>query len=419
MIRKILKTELQAYFDIIKDAYPGVDYEGEHGEEFKNQINYIYDNPDYAELFGYFIKNKLVGGMILYKFDMNYLFSEIKALGLGTLAIDLLYRKRGIARELITFFLERSKEESAMALLYPFNYSYYRRIGFGLGAKIHQYEVLPKSLPSVNFKSENLTYLKKEDKQLFIECYNRFYSKKHGMLKRNKQDFKCLFSSSNEKVLVYKKDNIILGYAIFSFERAHKNNILINNIVVKELVYETPIVLKELLAFFRSLSDQIYMVILNISDDNFHYLLETPENSTKNLLPFVYHESYSTGLGIMYRIIDYKKILQTILYKNYKVYTRSFKVSLRILDIFLENECKHYLINLKNEEISIESYIGTPNYDVEIEIDTANLASVAMGEVSLENLIDYGLVSISDNDYKKEVCSLLSNDIKTVCLVGF
>lgn len=132
------------------------------------------------------------------------------------------------------------------------------------------------------------------------------------MLKRNKQDFNRLISASNEKILAYKKDNKILGYAIFSFERAHKNNILLNNIIIKELVYESPNALNELLAFLRSLSDQIYMIIFNISDENFHYLLETPENSTKNLLPFLYHESYSTGLGIMYRIIDYKKILTII-----------------------------------------------------------------------------------------------------------
>lgn len=36
MIRKILKTEFQVYFDIIKDAYPGIDYEGKNGEDFKN-----------------------------------------------------------------------------------------------------------------------------------------------------------------------------------------------------------------------------------------------------------------------------------------------------------------------------------------------------------------------------------------------
>lgn len=115
--------------------------------------------------------------MIVYKFDMNYLSTEIKALGLGTLGIDLLYRKRGIARKLITFFLEKCKEEVAMALLYPFNYSYYKKLGFGLGAKIHRYEVSPKSLPSLKSKTENLTYLGKCDKQLFVECYNRYYLK--------------------------------------------------------------------------------------------------------------------------------------------------------------------------------------------------------------------------------------------------
>ena len=86
------------------------------------------------------------------------------------------------------------------------------------------------------------------------------------------------------------------------FERGE--DFIRNDIHVRELVYETPAALSELLTFLHTQADQIRTIILETQDEFFHHLLLDPRNDSASLIPSVFHESNIQGVGIMVRVVD-------------------------------------------------------------------------------------------------------------------
>ena len=129
--------------------------------------------------------------------------------------------------------------------------------------------------------------------------------------------------------LGYWADGQLQGYLLFSFEPVPNGNFLRNNIVVRTLLYENSVALRGLLAFLRTQADQIEAVVLNTQDEDFHLLLHDPRNGSHNLMPSVYHESNTQGVGIMYRVIDVPRLFALLAGHNFGGQTLTVQLNLR------------------------------------------------------------------------------------------
>src|SRR6202011_5945411 len=83
---------------------------------------------------------ELAGAMRLYDFTMNLRGRDALAGGLGSVAVSLAHKRRGVARALVAWYLDYYRERGApLAILHAFRPDFYRKLGFGYGVPLHQY----------------------------------------------------------------------------------------------------------------------------------------------------------------------------------------------------------------------------------------------------------------------------------------
>ncbi|MFX0184421.1 MAG: enhanced intracellular survival protein Eis, partial [Candidatus Hodarchaeota archaeon] len=259
LIKKLSDDDIDSFVDIYINAYPG-GITPSFSKELKKEEWIKTNNENTAvNLYGCFQDDKLVGGMILYDFEMN-LFSKhiLKSGGIGEVCVDLLYKKEHVAKDLMTFSHQFFDEKGfCMTCLYPFSPAFYRKMGYGIGQKMSQYRFEPKAVPTTS--KQNVSYLSLSDRIAVFETFKRYASSTHGMILRSKERFEPMLKSG--RTLGYWENESLQGYLFFRFKRVQGGTWLQNDIEILELVYETPEALRGLMTFLAIQQDQINKVI--------------------------------------------------------------------------------------------------------------------------------------------------------------
>lgn len=413
IIKLIPDKDFNAFVNIARNAYPAMKVnKPEEIEKAIDRFIKIQNETPNKNFYGLYRNNKMLGGMLLHDFIMNFVSKKIKAGGVGFVGVEFLHKKEKVAKELIMYYLEHYlNKEVYMAILYPFRSDFYKKMGFGFGTKISQYRVKPSLLPKGDSK-KNIYFANEDDKKQIIDCYNRFTEENHGMIEKRDTDMDMVFKNTENRLVVCKKSDKIIGYTVFKF--IESENFLNTDIHVSEFIYENKESFSELMSFFHSQDDQIRHIIFNTQDENFHHILSNPINGSSNIIPSVYHECNIQGVGIMYRVIDIKGIFKEL--KSHNFGNETCKLKLNINDSFIQNNNKSFFINFNNGMAEI---IDNNNYEVEISMDISEFSSLLMGVVSFKNLHKYGLAEISNEDYISKINRIFFMDEKPICTTAF
>jgi predicted acetyltransferase len=409
-IKRIPEEDIGAFAMITANAYPGIKI---NIEELTERLVKSYQEGSPLNLYGLYRDNKLLGGMRLHDFKMNMLSTKLLVGGVGSVAVDLLHKKEKVAKELIHYYLQHYKQLGAhMAALYPFRLDFYKQMGFGYGTKMDSYRFTPSALPKGKSKN-HIQFISKEEKPLLLDCYQRFCEQTHGMMDKTMSELNGLFNNQEHKIVGYKKGDQIFGYIVFTFKKAHEENFGKNDIVIKEIIYETTEALSELLTLLHSQADQVNRIILHTQDEYFHHLLSDPRNDTDRLIPHVYHESHTSGVGIMYRVTDIRGIFTDL--KDHNFGGQTCKLKLTIKDTFFPENDGSTVIHFNQ---GIATIYPDGGHDVEIQLDISDFSSLLMGCADFKSLVRYGLVQISDTNYVSVLNKLFLAD-RPICTTGF
>lgn len=413
-IKKIPLHDLDVFISIIGNAYPGFGIASDQErKKMRERLVMVSKDPTIAH-YGVYRGRKLVGGMRTYDFNMNLFSIETMVGGVGLVAVDLLHKKQKACRDLIMYFIHLyQKKGSSMVALYPFRPDFYRKMGFGYGAKLNLYRIRPEDLPSGGSR-EHLRFLASGDRRAFKKCSERFWQNHHGMFKIKKHELDYFFKNPAAKTVVYEDHNRILGYLSFVFKRADDENILKNNIVIRELVYENRDVLHELLAFLRVQSDQIPQILFPTQDDMIHFMVNDPRDGSDNIIPIIGHQTNTQGVGVMYRVIDTRKIFKLLV--NHRFGHQSYRLKLTIYDSFLKDNNGSVILQFDNGLTSIKK---GGSYDVEVTLDVSDFSSLLVGSVDYRSLYRYGLTEISDQKYVETVTDTFKVEQKPICHTTF
>jgi predicted acetyltransferase len=230
------------------------------------------------------------------------------------------------------------------------------------------------------------------------------------MFEIKKHEIDYFFKRPEAKTVVYEDRHGILGYLSFVFEKVPGDNMLRNNIVIRELVYENRDVLLELLTFLHSQLDQVTQVFLPTQDEFFHFLPHDPRDGSENMIPIIGHQTNTQGVGIMYRVIDTKGVFKIL--KNHNFGSQDCRLSLSIRDSFtIDNESK-LVVHFKGGKAFVNR---DAEVDVEVTIDIADFSSLLMGSVDYRSLFEYGLSDISDEHYVNTVAEIFRVEQKPIC----
>jgi len=414
-VRKLREEEIKEFADIVINAYPGLGFNTtEDRQKLEENLLKIQFEDDTVNFYGLFREGELVGGMRLHDFKMRLGALKVDACGLGMVAVHLLHKKEKVAKEMVTFFLQYYRERKfPIAMLYPFSPGFYKKMGFGFGTKMNQYCIKTKDIPRGGTKSL-VKLAKEEDGRLLLDCYERIAEKTNGMLDRTDKEFKSIFTVPQNKVAVYKRDGRVEGYIVFIFKSASQDNVLKNNIFIKEFLYENSEALRSLLTFLGTQEDQIDRVILNTLDENFHYMLPEPGDGSDNLMTPVYHQSNLQGVGLMYRVTDTRVLFDLLKENNFN--NQNCKLRLNIKDSFIKDNNGSIILHFTEGRVTIAD---KSEYDAEVDMDIADFSALIVGAVSFKALLKYGIVRISDNKYADAVDKIFETPAKPICFTMF
>lgn len=354
--------------------------------------------------------------MRIHYFTMNLYGSMVAAGGVGLVAVDLLHKKEKIAKEMIDYFISYFKENGAsIVLLYPFRPDFYKQMGFGYGTKMNHYNIEPSSFPKV-LKKAGLTFLNASHKELIMNCVNKYAKANHGMILKTENDVEVMFKNPDHKIVGFIENDILQGYLLFTFKNVSRDNFLINHLIIKEFIYESPQALAQLCGFLNSQADQFDRIVLNTQDDDIEYLISDPRNGSNHLIPSVYHETKTSGIGLMYKIINIEAFFKQLPSSHFSDLT--CEISLIIHDTFQSNQPQKWLLSLEKGGLSIEEN-DQHETEIEMELDIADFSSLAMGTIDIHKLFQYGKVKISKPEYVTIIKKLFNHVQKPICTTSF
>ncbi|SOC40619.1 GNAT family N-acetyltransferase [Ureibacillus acetophenoni] len=415
-IRKLVNvSEFEKFVDIVANAYPGIlANTPQEKQKFKEFLmNKQHDDPA-VDFFGLFRDQQLIAGMRIHYYEMNLFSKKAEIGGVGLVAVDLLHKKERAAKELIEQFFQMFKEKGVnIVALYPFRPDFYKKMGFGYGSSIYQYFLEPSSFPKGPTK-EHLFYTKEEDLELLKASYKRFVESNHGMFYKTEYEWQALFKNAENRIVAFRKNNKIQGYIVFTFRKQSETNFMLNKLVIKEWIYETPEALVELSTFLNSQADQVHRIEWNTQDEAVRFLVDDARNGSTELIPSVYHPSATSGIGLMYRIIDVKGFIQQISHR--KLLSPDLKVKLTVTDSFFPNNQGELVLQVKDGLLEV---IENADVQVEVKIDIAELSSLLMGVISLKQLYMFSKIEISDSTYLETLNSIFSSFNKPICMTAF
>jgi predicted acetyltransferase len=417
VVRKLAEEDIDRFTTIVENAYPGIKLNSEEArQKFKQRLKEWEEDPRIGH-YGAYRQGQLVGGMRFFDFTMKVLSVKAPVGGVGLVAVDVLHKKEHIAYDLIAAFLRHYREQGAtLATLYPFRPDFYKKMGFGYGTKINQYRVKPASLPT-NGPKADLFFMKKGEEQLLVDCYNRYLERTNGLIEKMSYELN-IFDNPELKILACPKPGqpkAISGYMVFSFKSAHPDNFAMNDIIVRELVYDSSEALLSLLRFLNSQADQINQITINSQDEYLHYLFHDPRNGTNNMIPSVFHESNVQGIGIMYRVINTAGLFKLLAQHDFGGQTCSLKLNLT--DSFLKENEGSTVIHFEEGRPGLGQ--AGDAVQVEIGLDVSDFSSLIMGAVNFKTLHSYGLVSLSDPAYLNSIDRLFRTEQRPLCTTPF
>ncbi|WP_026679286.1 GNAT family N-acetyltransferase [Fictibacillus gelatini] len=402
------KTQLDAYMKIISTAYPGFKTPPSQLRGWLDEINESNDQALYGIMKG----DRLAAGVRLIEFDLNVAGTIVKAGGIGLVAVDILQRKQGVARELLLQSLYFFKKKGiSIVTLYPFDTGFYKKMGFGHGTQISQYKIRPGSFPRY-CGTEHLVLLEDtdENRKEVAACYNRMFKKTNGMTGRIDANMTSLFREGNH-IIAYKEGKNIKGYMAFTYK---SEATFVNDLLVKEFIYESPQVLNEMMAFFHSQKDQIKRVIIQTTDEHFRYVVPDASNGESSAFDSIYLESHVTAGGMMYRIIDIERFFQTIQERNFNNMNGTLKLTVK--DPFLAENSQSIIITFSDGKPIVDA---NAEYKVELRINIDDFSSLLMGAIDVKALLRYGLATISDERFSDSLNDLFKVEQKPICTTSF
>ena len=91
------------------------------------------------------------------------------------------------------------------------------------------------------------------------------------MFLKTQSELSFIFNNPDHYVIAMEQEGTVQGYIVFSFNKQSESNFMLNNLVIKEWIYETPEALLELSTFLNSQADQVNRIEWNTQEENVHF----------------------------------------------------------------------------------------------------------------------------------------------------
>jgi predicted acetyltransferase len=398
LIRILQKQDFEQAANIVALAYPGMNLQTTEDKiKFVERLTTEQAEENGIDYFGYFNETEeLLGIYRLNDFECNVNGKFQHVFGIGMVAVHLLHKKEKIAFQLLSHFHQYARQENvALVSLYPFNPSFYRKMGYGYGPMKYEYKIKPDAFIA-NGDKGLVKFLSPNDEVAIVDLYNEYALQNHGMFKRTWSERRLIKNAATNYVGVVENDKLI-GALAFTLQPVKDSHFLHQHMIVYEWIWSTPNAYKQLASWLFSQQDQVERIIFRTNDQSFLYALANPLNGSNHLIHSIYHEVATAGTGLMYRITNIDAFVKEMNFVNNRRPDGFTRLLLEIEDTFLIEQSGTYEFIYNGDFWSSSKLINT-NEEVNIKIGIHDLSSWWMGCVSLEALHKFGEVNVNNID---------------------
>lgn len=406
---RIISPELiEEYLTIYLNAYPAYkDLSDEGIEGYRNKYLNSMKNDENITFVGLFENEELIALMKLIDFSMNTFGKMQHSVGLMSLAVHPMHKKKGAGLDMVRFFEKYTeKTGAAVAMLLPFRIDFYRNMGYGYGTKLEEYNIPTDHLPKASDTSR-IKFLTMDDTDKMLKCQAQFAAQNHGMVVKFEDEIRDIASDSETKRIGYVEDGKLMGYATYTFVSQSDVNYTLNAIDVKELVYLTPEVLRSLLGFFRNQSDLAQNIVIRTGEEDFYHILPSAQDVTGNYVDFGFLQTNIGAIGTMYKIVDLENFVNLTDYRTFAPY--NLTVAFDYYDE-LAHQDKSFVVNFSAcQDGKTSKWQAVPQdskCDVRVSCNLADLSSLLMGSCRFSALVRLGSFKLTDNEYEPILDSL-------------
>lgn len=387
-IRPIGPEYVEEYIEIYLNAYPAfktLDTDCREYYRQKTRRDMTLDKE--VDFFGMFQDDHLISIMKLVNFRMN-IYGRIRpAIGLMSLAVHPLFKKQGAALAMVRFYEAYAEEKGAdITVLLPFNIEFYRKMGYGMGARIDEYHVRTASLPKVK-TLDHLRLLVEADLPDILACHEAFAKANHGMLVKFEEEIREMEADDSVVRIGYYDERSLAGYASYRFKEVNESNYTLNRIEIEELICRDGKVLREILGYFRNQADLAQTIVLRSGEEDFYHLLPDASHVSGYYIPYGYLQTSVSAMGNMYKILDPVRFVNNTSYRSFPAIDQM--VTFRYSDE-MSGETSDMTITFRNGSWSAAN-AGTPRGTI-ITCTKGDLSSLLMNCGRLSSFIRLGVM---------------------------
>ncbi|WP_164908509.1 GNAT family N-acetyltransferase [Halobacillus litoralis] len=379
-----------AFTELSQRCYPGMalDTKEEKDRYMKHREKMAQEHT--IRHIGLYDEENLIGAFIEYDHQMNVHGASVQAAGIGTVAVDLPYKKQGHAKRIVKQFLQDARKNGCViAHLYPFQPTFYKKMGFGLGSSLATYQFRPVQLPIFEGALPVET-LNSADIIEVRNCYQKWAGRTHGATDIEEYGFSFL-ERENLHTFGVRKEGDLEGYVTCEFKGG--KHFLENDLYIKNFFYTSREAYQALIQFLHNQKDQVRTIHFPTFDKDFSYLLNDPVHTDENLIFGIYHKTSVQGKGLMYRVLDMDGFIEKTNPNRFGEET--VRVGWKVADTLLEETYDRVWQFTKGEA----SLTDDPA-EVTVTIDIGNFSSLMMGCVTLESLLNSGSASVEGEEEK-------------------
>lgn len=398
-IRLITPEYIEDYLTIYLNAYPAYKNIGEEGRnKYRPRILHSIKEDKHIHFYGLFEDNQLIAQMKLIDFSMNAFGKMQKAVGLMALGVHPMHKKKGAAKDMVRFFEKYTLETGAIvSMLLPFRMDFYRKMGYGYGSKMEEYNLPTINLPESSIEElAKIRFIGSDEKStaMLLECYSTFAKQNHGMLEKFEDEIRDYQGDSDTRRVGYFENGRLTGYVTYNLICESDVNYTLNRMEVTELVYLHQNALHTLLGYLRNQSDLAQKTVIRTGEPDFYHILPSAQNTSGNYIDYGFLESNIGAIGTMYKITDPAAFIRATDYRKF------IPTGLTVKFIY-DNEFEH-----TTEELLVDftmegqwKTVSGKNADVTLKCTLADLSSLFMGSAGFASLVRLGAIKISNPAY--------------------
>jgi len=337
---------------------------------------------DLNKCFGYFVEGKLVSSFIIRDYEFYVRGSLMKMGGVAGVATQPEFRHRGFVRELAREALKCMRKKGiSISVLYPFKFSFYRRLGYEHCADVPSLRSTPGNirLPT-NFKPLPLQELSHKEAFEVVQSVRREFGKKFNYIIFSSEEvWRFHYLRPGSRVFAIYSGKKPVGYFITELKKLAEWEV---RLIVSDQLVGTEQARLTLFDYLKKHTDQVkdFKLYLSGDEEPLDYFIELWGEDVQ----------YQISGGPMFRIVDVKTALQQ--FKFLPELTTKFTLKI-----------KDELTPWNEEPLKLRITDGTLTItrlelkeEIEVQMDIKAFTQLYVGYRSVEDLLRLQRITLKD-----------------------